>query len=674
MSKNELDRETSPYLLQHKDNPVHWKAWGDAAFERARTENRPILLSVGYAACHWCHVMAHESFEDPAISAVMNDLMINIKVDREERPDIDTIYQSALSMMGEQGGWPLTMFLTPEGQPFWGGTYFPPTARYGRPGFSDVLNAVATTFASDPQRVQKNVDALKEGLARLSQPQAGAGISAEITDQVARRLLNEIDMTRGGIKGAPKFPQAGIFEQLWRAWQRTGDEAFQNAVTVSLNNICQGGIYDHLRGGFSRYSVDEMWLAPHFEKMLYDNAELIDLLTLVWQETKSPLYEQRIDETVEWLKAEMIDDGGGIASSLDADSEGEEGKFYVWSAADVSRLLGEDAEEFSRNYDVDDHGNWEEKTILNRLNTMPHLNTETEVRMAKCRAILLAERNKRIRPAKDDKVLADWNGLIIAALAFASQTFKRPDWLTIAQDAYVFVQTNMTDNNRMLHSWCAGEARHPATLDDHANMARAAVALYESTGNSGYLDDTRKLTAQIDAYYRDENGGYFFAANDTPNLITRTKTANDNATPSGNGTLVGVFARMYYLTGDETYRTRAESIVKAFAGEVARNFFPLSTLLNSNELLNRGLQIVIIGDRANSDTAALLDALENHSLPDRILNVIATAKHLPDGHPATGKDQIDGKPTAYVCEGPVCSLPMSTPEDLSAFLAIKPTP
>ncbi len=618
--------------------------------------------------------MAHESFEDPAISTIMNDLMINIKVDREERPDIDTIYQSALSMMGEQGGWPLTMFLTPDAQPFWGGTYFPSTARYGRPGFSDVLNAVSTTFASDPQRVQKNADALKEGLAQLSQPQAGAGISAEITDQVARRLLNEIDMTRGGLKGAPKFPQTGIFEQLWRAWQRTGDEAFKNAVTVSLDNICQGGIYDHLRGGFSRYSVDEKWLTPHFEKMLYDNAELIDLLTLVWQETKSPLYEHRIDETVEWLKAEMIEDGGGIASSLDADSEGEEGKFYVWSVADVSRLLGEDATEFSRIYDVDDHGNWEEKTILNRLHTMPNLDIETEARMAKCRGILLAERDKRIRPAKDDKVLADWNGLIIAALAFASQTFTRPDWLTIAQAAYKFVQTNMTANDRMMHSWCAGEARHPATLDDYANMARAAVALYESTGNSRYLDDTSNLTEQIDAYYIDENGGYFFAANDTPNLITRTKNANDNATPSGNGTLVGVFARMYYLTGDESYRIRAERIVKTFAGEVARNFFPLSTLLNSNELLNRGLQIVIIGDRANSDTTALLDALENHSLPDRILNVIATAQHLPDGHPATGKDQINGKPTAYICEGPVCSLPMTTPEDLTTFLAIRPTP
>jgi uncharacterized protein YyaL (SSP411 family) len=653
---------------------VHWTAWGDAAFERARKENKPILLSVGYAACHWCHVMAHESFEDPAISTIMNDLMINIKVDREERPDIDTIYQSALSMMGEQGGWPLTMFLTPDAQPFWGGTYFPSTARYGRPGFSDVLNAVSTTFASDPQRVQKNADALKEGLAQLSQPQAGAGISAEITDQVARRLLNEIDMTRGGLKGAPKFPQTGIFEQLWRAWQRTGDEAFKNAVTVSLDNICQGGIYDHLRGGFSRYSVDEMWLAPHFEKMLYDNAELIYLLTLVWQETKSPLYEHRIDETVEWLKAEMIEDGGGIASSLDADSEGEEGKFYLWSVADVSRLLGEDAAEFSRIYDVDDHGNWEEKTILNRLHTMPNLDIETEARMAKCRGILLAERDKRDRPAKDDKVLADWNGLIIAALAFASQTFTRPDWLTIAQAAYKFVQTNMTANDRMMHSWCAGEARHPATLDDHANMARAAVALYESTGNSKYLDDTSKLTEQIDAYYIDENGGYFFAANDTPNLITRTKNANDNATPSGNGTLVGVFARMYYLTGDESYRIRAESIVKTFAGEVARNFFPLSTLLNSNELLNRGLQIVIIGDRANSDTTALLDAIEKHSLPDRILNVIATAQHLPDGHPATGKDQINGKPTTYICEGPVCSLPMTTPEDLTTFLAIRPTP
>lgn len=671
MSENQLDRETSPYLLQHKDNPVHWMAWGEDAFERARAENKPILLSVGYAACHWCHVMAHESFEDDGVAATMNDLMINIKVDREERPDIDTIYQSALSMMGEQGGWPLTMFLTPQGEPFWGGTYFPPTPRYGRPGFSDVLKAVANTFKSEPDRVQKNVDALKEGLEQLSQPMGGDGISPGITDQVAQRLLNEIDLNRGGIKGAPKFPQTGIFEQLWRAWLRSGNEAYKAAVITSLDNICQGGIYDHLRGGFARYSVDEMWLAPHFEKMLYDNAELISLLTLVWQETKSPLYAQRISETVEWLQHEMIESGGGFASSLDADSEGEEGKFYVWSADEVTAVLGSNAAAFNRIYDVDPHGNWEGKTILNRLHTMAPLDPETEQTMAGYRTRLLAERDKRIRPEKDTKVLSDWNGLMISALAFASQAFDRPDWLSMAKDAYTFVQTNITENGRLLHSWCAGEARHPATLDDYANMSRAALSLYESTSDSKYLDDASALINTIETYYNDNDTGYLFAAKDTPNLISRTKTANDHATPSGNGTLVGVFARLYYLTGETQHLTRAENILKAFAGEVARNFFPLSTLLNTNEQLARGLQVVVIGNREDSETIALLRELENHSLPDRILNVIPASSGLPNTHPAAGKEKSDGKSTVFICEGPVCSLPITTPEDLKTFLSKK---
>jgi len=463
MPQNELSQETSPYLLQHKNNPVHWMAWGEKAFARAKSENKPIHLSVGYAACHWCHVMAHESFEDPEISSIMNELVINIKVDREERPDIDTIYQSALAMIGEQGGWPLTMFLTPDAEPFWGGTYFPPTPRYGRPGFGDVVKAVANTFASEPERVEKNVQALREGLAQASKPSAGESISPDIVNQVAQRLTNEIDMFRGGIKGAPKFPQTGIFEQIWRAWRRSGDNLYKNAVVTSLNNICQGGIYDHLGGGFSRYSVDEMWLAPHFEKMLYDNAELINMLTLVWQETRSPLYAARIAETVEWLKREMIEEGGGFASSLDADSEGVEGKFYVWSEAEIDTLLGDRSPKFKKIYDVDAHGNWEEKTILNRLHAMDLLDEATEADLSKDRRTLLEARARRIRPEKDNKVLADWNGLMISALAFASQVFQRPDWLDLAKTAYAFVTKSMIIDGRLRHSWCAGEARHPAT-------------------------------------------------------------------------------------------------------------------------------------------------------------------------------------------------------------------
>src|SRR6202035_3972661 len=319
MNRNRLGEETSPYLLQHKDNPVHWQGWGEAALAAAKAEDKPILLSVGYAACHWCHVMAHESFENPAIAALMNDLYISIKVDREERPDLDAIYQHALALLGEQGGWPLTMFLSPEGEPFWGGTYFPPEPRWGRPGFPQVLQGVAQTYRGERDKVTKNVVALRDALARLGQPEGGEGIDPALFDHIAERLLREVDPLNGGIGTAPKFPQCGIFELLWRGWKRTRQAPYRDAVLRTLTSICQGGIYDHLGGGFARYSVDARWLAPHFEKMLYDNAELIDLLTLVWQEVRDPLYAQRIAETIGWLEREMLTEAGGFASSLDAD-------------------------------------------------------------------------------------------------------------------------------------------------------------------------------------------------------------------------------------------------------------------------------------------------------------------------------------------------------------------
>ncbi len=671
MDRNRLDEETSPYLLQHKDNPVHWQAWGAETLATAKAEDKPILLSIGYAACHWCHVMAHESFENPAIAGLMNTLYINIKVDREERPDLDAIYQHALALLGEQGGWPLTMFLSPDGEPFWGGTYFPPEPRWGRPGFGQVLEGVAHTYRSERDKITKNVVALRAALAKLGQPEAGEGVDPALFDHIAERLLREVDPLNGGIGTAPKFPQCGIFELLWRGWKRTRQAPYRDAVLRTLTTICQGGIYDHLGGGFARYSVDARWLAPHFEKMLYDNAELIDLLTLVWQEVRDPLYAQRVAETIGWLEREMVTGDGGFASSLDADSEHEEGKFYVWSAAEIDAVLGDDTALFKEFYDVTPGGNWEEHNILNRLHHPALADDEIETLLARCREALFAVRAPRVRPGLDDKVLADWNGLMIAALAQAGLVFERGDWLTLAERAFAFVETGMAaPDGRLFHSWRGGQARHPASVDDYANLCRAALALHEGTQDARYLRAAQGWIAVLDRHYWDATaGGYFFAADDTPGLIARAKTAADAAVPAGNGTLVGVLTRLAILTGDEIYRDRADAIIRTFAGEVARNFFPLATLINNAELAQKPVQIVLVGEAGDPAITELRRAVCAVSLPRRVVQVIAPDETLPVGHPAHGKTLVEGKATAYVCEGPVCSLPIVASQQLVDALA-----
>ncbi|SMH55692.1 thioredoxin domain-containing protein [Azospirillum agricola] len=669
-SANRLGRETSPYLLQHKDNPVHWMPWGPEAFARARAENKPVLLSVGYAACHWCHVMAHESFENPAIAGLMNELFVNIKVDREERPDVDQIYQSALALLGQQGGWPLTMFLTPEAEPFWGGTYFPPAPRYGRAGFPDVLRGVAGTYAEEPDKVTRNVSALKDALNGMAENRAAETIGAGVLDDIAARLLREVDPVHGGIGSAPKFPQVPLFELLWRAWQRSGKAPFREAVVTTLANMAQGGIYDHLGGGFARYSVDERWLAPHFEKMLYDNAMLLDLLTLVWQETRDPLFETRIRETAGWVLREMVAEGGGFAATLDADSEGEEGRFYVWSEAEIDRLLGPEAGFFKQVYDVTAHGNWEGTNILNRLGRLDLAGAEAEAKLAASRDTLLRARTRRVRPGWDDKVLADWNGLMIAALTHAGLALNEPDWIAAAGRAYAFVRDRMQDgNHRLHHSWRGGQTRTPGMLDDYAGMARAALALHEATGDPAALDQARAWAAVLDAHFWDQGkGGYFFTADDAEGLIVRTKSAFDNATPNGNGTMLAVLATLFHRTGEESYRKRAEALAAAFSGELNRNFFPLPTFLNAVERLHAPLQIVIVGPPGAAETEALRRTVLERSLPNRILTLLPPGADLPAGHPAQGKGMRDGRATAYVCAGMTCSAPVTTPADLAAAL------
>jgi len=676
MDRNLLDRETSPYLLQHKDNPVHWRAWGSAALVEAKEANKPILLSVGYAACHWCHVMAHESFEDDAIARQMNALFINIKVDREERPDIDSIYQNALALLGQQGGWPLTMFLTPDGAPFWGGTYFPPEDRWGRPGFPQVLSRLAEIYSTDKELVEKNrtnlVDALQNLAAVEDETQA---LREDTLEQVAQAMLKQVDFRLGGLQGAPKFPQPALFKLFWRAWRKTGKEDYKRAVTFSLNRMCEGGLYDHLGGGFARYSVDDRWLAPHFEKMLYDNAQLLDLLCLAWQQDRTPLFAARVTETCDWLLREMIGENEAFAATIDADSEGEEGKFYVWSQEQVDMLLGDDAAYFSKIYDVAPSGNWEGKTILNRLDLQETPTVSDEEHLAPMRQKLLMARNKRPRPGWDDKILADWNGLMIASLANAGAVFDQYKWIKTARDAYNTVFSFMSrpdasGQTRLQHSYRRGRAQHMGVLDDYANMARAALTLFEIDGSTRYLEDTRSLITSLDRYFWDDGaGGYFFTARDAEALIVRTKSASDNAVPAGNGVMIDVLTRTYLLTGESTYIDRAQAIVSAFTSKALQQPAGFATLVSAFDALDNMKQIVIIGSRGDRATQEHIRAVHSCALIDRLLQVVPPGASLPAHHPATGKTQLDNQATVYICVGQTCSLPISDPIDLAAELS-----
>ncbi len=666
---NRLGEETSPYLLQHKDNPVHWRPWGEAALAEARQTGKPILLSVGYAACHWCHVMAHESFEDEATARVMNDLFVNIKVDREERPDVDAIYMGALHELGEQGGWPLTMFLTSDAEPFWGGTYFPKEQRYGRPAFVSILNEVARVYREEPDKVKQNADVLKDRLKPAHRVSASAPPSEEMLADLGRRLVQAIDPVHGGIRGAPKFPQPQFFGFLWRAGLRYGLDNPLEAVDLTLTHIAQGGIYDHLGGGFSRYSVDERWLVPHFEKMLYDNAQLIDLMTESWRESKSKLFAERIAETVDWLLREMVVPGGGFAASLDADSEGEEGKFYVWSLAEIEKILGEgtradDSQLFAEIYGVTAPGNFDGHNILNRLDEIELRDEATERHLAGMRGRLLARRAARVRPGFDDKVLADWNGLMIAALAKAAETFDKPQWLAAAEAAFHFVSTKMISHGWLMHAYRAGEAKAPATANDYADMIRAALALANVTGKRAYVERASEWADILDKHYwAADIGGYYFVADDTSDLIVRPLSGQDEATPNANGVMVSNLMALYLWTGDERYRDRAEAVLKAFAGAMRQNVLAHAGLLAAElDLIAPALIVLIVPQ--GGDARALRHALNDVSLPGAVVQEVRAWEELPESSPAHGKTAIDGKPTAYVCIGPQCSLPVTEPAKL----------
>jgi uncharacterized protein YyaL (SSP411 family) len=705
--ENRLALETSPYLLQHRHNPVDWWSWGPEALNAAKQSNKPILLSIGYAACHWCHVMAHESFEDALTAAVMNDLFINIKVDREERPDIDQIYMAALHHLGEQGGWPLTMFLTPDGEPVWGGTYFPKVSRYGRPGFVDVMQEVARLFREEPQRIAHNRDALMTALAKRSRPANQVVIGARELDATANAIARAFDPVNGGLGRAPKFPQCSMLEVLWRTGMRRGEVRYFELVEHTLAHMCEGGIYDHLGGGFSRYSVDERWLVPHFEKMLYDNAQLLELLALAHVRSGNDLFRQRAEETVDWLAREMTTPEGAFSASLDADSEGEEGKFYVWSRAEIEDILGpRDAEFFALTYDVTPGGNFEGHNILNRLASLgdtkdkPQDAAETRIgkepgpptngsapaqqmpdadymlaqkrradnitRLAGLRQVLLAARANRVRPGLDDKVLADWNGLMIAALVNAGVMLRQPHWLDLAKRAFAFIAQHMTRGDRLGHSWRAGKLLLPGHASDYAAMTRAAIALYEATGAQEYLFAALAWQAALDRHYaNNDNGGYYLTANDAEGLVVRPDSTVDEAIPNPAGLAAQNLVRLAVLTGDDIWRERADILFDGLLPIAAESMYLHASLLNGLDLRLRAIEIVAVGPQAGkfADVALALPYL------DRVVARAASTEDLPAGHPARAVSLAPGATAALVCAGERCSLPVTDPGKLMEAVA-----
>ncbi len=663
---NRLAAETSPYLLQHKHNPVDWWPWGPEALAEAQRSNRPILLSIGYAACHWCHVMAHESFEDDEVAAVMNELFVCIKVDREERPDIDQIYMSALHHLGEQGGWPLTMFLAPDGSPFWGGTYFPKLPDFGRPAFTDVLQSVARVFRDQPDQIARRRDALVARLSDRARADSPANIGIAELNDAAVLIARSTDPVNGGLRGAPKFPQCSVLEFIWRAGARTRDDRFFAAITLTLTRMSQGGIYDHLGGGYARYSVDDKWLVPHFEKMLYDNAQILDLLALDYARSQNPLYRERAIETVDWLRREMLTAEGGFASSLDADSEGEEGRFYVWSLSEINEVLGAaDAADFVARYDITANGNFEGRSIPNRLKSLDAAGDDAHMRAL--REKLLARRESRVRPGLDDKILADWNGLMIAALVHAACVFGKPDWLQTARAAFDFIRKTMGRGDRLGHSWRKGRLLIPALASDYAAMIRAALALFEATGDNAYLDQALRWQSTLDTHYADvEHGGYYLTADDAEGLIMRPHSTDDDAIPNHDGVIAQNLVRLATLTGETKWRDRIDRLFTALLPSATEKGFGQLSLMNALDLRLAGAEIVVVGKDAHAD--ALLGAARKLPHATSIVLHAPHADALPADHPARAKIAAATQSAAFICRGQSCSLPVTQPDALSGLV------
>ena len=653
---NRLINETSPYLLQHAHNPVDWYPWGEEALERARREDRPILLSIGYSACHWCHVMEHESFENPSIAQVMNSNFVNIKVDREERPDIDQIYMNAVQMMTGSGGWPLTVFLLPNGQPYFGGTYFPPQDSHGRPGFPRVLETMSQVYKSQRNDVVNNAQQVSQQLQQQTFKNAGDHLDVSVLNAAAGVLASAFDPRYGGFGRAPKFPPAMTIDFLLRYQHRTGDERALHMATFTLDKIAYGGLYDQVGGGFHRYSTDERWLVPHFEKMLYDNALLARAYLDAYRVTGSALYKRITEETLDFVLREMRDPSGAFYSTQDADSEGVEGKFYVWSLREFREVVGADADELAEYFDVTESGNFEEHNIVN----VPQPREGLEAKWKTARAKLFARREQRVRPGRDEKVLTDWNGLMLRAFADAANYLGRDDYRAAAEANANFILTTLWDGNRLLHNFKDGRARFNAYVDDYANLADGLFALYELTFEAKWLDQAVRIADRmIQLFWDSEDGGFYFTSTDHESLITRTKDFFDNATPSGNSVAADVLVRMGAVLDRRDYREHAERILTNLSDFVRQ--YPTGfgrALAAADFYLGPSKEIAIVGD-----PRAFLPTLRKRYLPRTVFaggsdSNIALLRDRP---------MVDGKTTVYVCENFACKKPVTDPAAFDAF-------
>jgi hypothetical protein len=655
---NRLSLETSPYLLQHAHNPVDWYAWGDEALQRAKREDKPILLSIGYSACHWCHVMERESFENDSIAGLMNANFVCIKVDREERPDLDQIYMTAVQIMTGSGGWPLTVFLMPSGEPFYGGTYFPPDDRYGRPGFPKLLEAIADAYRNKRDDLAQNGQYLVRQLNRDNQTRASEEIGVAELDGACRALASRFDPREGGFGGAPKFPAAMNLDFLLRFHSRTQDAQALQMVTLTLDKMAYGGMYDQVGGGFHRYSTDDRWLVPHFEKMLYDNALLARAYLDAWRSTRTPLYRRITEETLDFVIREMRSPDGGFYSTQDADSEGVEGKFYVWGADEFKRSVGNDASLLADYFDVSADGNFEHQNILNvpvppetfsKNAGLSGESLESQIRQAKER--LFAAREQRIRPGRDEKILTDWNGLMLRAFAEAALYLKRDDYKEIAVSNAEFLLRTLWKDGRLLHNFKDGRARFNGYLDDYANVSDGLLALYEVTFDPRWLELAVKLVdTMVEQFWDAAGGGFFFTGKDHETLVSRTKDFFDNATPAGNSVAADVLVRLAALLDRRDYRNLVVRLFQSTLNLLKQYPSGFGRMLSAADFfIGPAREIAFIGS-----ADAFLEILRSRYQP-RV--VLAGGR----GDIALLKDRraINGQPTAYVCENQTCMQPVT---------------